>query len=73
MDATYYLYYCSFILSTEFSNYLTSEKLKYYTDQNIIYKTRIDNKERIKYKDINIELYYNPDLMYFNIDRIINF
>jgi len=73
LDATYYLYYCSFILSTEFSNYLTSEKLKYYTDQNIIYKTRIDNKERIKYKDINIELYYNPDLMYFNIDRIINF
>lgn len=73
LDATFILYYCTYVLSNDFIKDLSQEKLKYYVDQNLIYKNMISNKERIKYKDLNIELYYNPDLMFFYINRIMNF
>lgn len=69
----YYCYYSSYILINEFNKNLDEDKIKYYTEENNFYKNRIDNKEKIEYTDSKTDLYYNPDLMYFNIDRIMNF
>lgn len=73
LDATFILYYCSYVLSNDFVKDLSQEKLNYYINQNLIYKNRINNKEKIKNLESDIDLYYNPDLMFFYINRIMNF
>lgn len=70
---TYYCYISSYILLNNFSDNLTQDEFDKYTIEMNFYKTRIDNKEKIEFTEAKTDIYYNPDLMYFNINRIINF
>lgn len=69
----YYSYISTDLLIKNFKDILSPEEYNLYIEENNKYKQKIDSQSKIEFTDSQTDIFYNKDLMYFNINRIINF
>lgn len=71
--ATYYWYIASLKLKEIYTERWDLNQANLYDKEFLIYKSRIDKEEKIAFSESGRDLNYNKDLMYDNIQRILNF